>query len=819
MKKVLFAAVLAVASLSASGQTRIEGILRDSLTHEVEPYATVRVFREGQTDRPVGMSLTDERGEIRQAVSGAGRYLLVISSVGKKDVVRKLTVCGETVMRLGEVYTVEAGQEIGAVEVIAQRPIVKMETDRMTYNVQDDADAQALTVLEMLRKVPMVTVDAQDNIAVNGSSSFRILVDGKPNIQLQGNAKQILKSIPASMVEKIEVLTHPGAKYDAEGVGGVLNLILHHEGSRGQSVAADGLNGELSTKLSNRGEMGALYLAGQHKRWTYHLNSYVGYGRIGRLDIENERRLSEDGRESVGTHQYAVFSNLYTGTTLDIGYEIDSMNVLNASLGVNYYDSKRTGLTSTLLAGERYGGAWAYSYDATDRESSLGVTAGADWQHFINRERTHSFTLSYMFGNAPRRQENTRRYQDTSGAAPFALADSYSDNRTSAAEHTLQADYTVPLGRGQGLSVGAKYVSRNNHADASYDVQGNSGAASNIRYDSRQQILAGYMEHTGSYGRWSTREGLRYEHTWESIGERQMGERDFRKRYGHLVPSFTASYRLASTANLGLTYMVRIMRPGISYMNPYRDLSDATAVRYGNPDLDVERAHYVNLVFNYYGTRWMMNATLSQSFCNNQIASYSFVDEVGKLHTTYGNNVSNRWTNLNMWMRYTPGSTTALMLNAYLGYGDIRSDQLEAHNDGWQASAVLAIDQQLPWQLKWNVGLQTSTRKYELQGYQGGMSVAYTMLTRSFCKDRLHVSLYAMSPISGKLKVRNSMRNHQFEDVTTMSASLHTVQLTIGWKLGSIRRQFAKHQSKIENNFGENQSQGQQISNMGSGTK
>ena len=115
---------------------------------------------------------------------------------------------------------------IGEVSVTAAKPMVKMEADKMTYDVAADNDSKSSTVLDMLRKVPMVTVDGQDNITVNGSSAFKVYVDGKPNPMFSQNASQIFKMMPAAAVAKIEVITNPGAKYDAEGAVGVLNIVL-----------------------------------------------------------------------------------------------------------------------------------------------------------------------------------------------------------------------------------------------------------------------------------------------------------------------------------------------------------------------------------------------------------------------------------------------------------------------------------------------------------------------------------------------------------------------------------------------------------------
>lgn len=216
-KTALFALSLLITTSASAQHTLITGTLKDSVKNETEPYATVRVFRPSNRQKPVAMSLTDAEGRIKQALDGKGTFILTFSSVGKKPVMREVTLNGQSMLALGDVCTAEDATALKNVEVVAQRPIVKMEPDKMTYNVQEDGDSKSMTLLDMLRKVPMVTVDGQDNISVNGSASFKVYVDGKPNPMFQANASQIFKSLPASMVKNIEVITNPGAKYDAEG--------------------------------------------------------------------------------------------------------------------------------------------------------------------------------------------------------------------------------------------------------------------------------------------------------------------------------------------------------------------------------------------------------------------------------------------------------------------------------------------------------------------------------------------------------------------------------------------------------------------------
>ena len=154
------------------------------------------------------MGVSGLEGEFQQKVSGKGKYTITFNSVGRKEIRRAVTLDDKSTIELGTLWITDDAQQLQGVDVVAQKPLVKMETDKMTYNVQDDVEAKSATVLDMLRKVPMVTVDGQDNITVNGSSSFKIYVNGKPNMMFNSNPSQIFKAMPASMVKNIEVITN-----------------------------------------------------------------------------------------------------------------------------------------------------------------------------------------------------------------------------------------------------------------------------------------------------------------------------------------------------------------------------------------------------------------------------------------------------------------------------------------------------------------------------------------------------------------------------------------------------------------------------------
>ena len=148
-------------------------------------------------------TVTDAEGRFSHEVTGQGKYDIVFSSIGKADLRKAIELTGKGTLDLDTLYIIEDATALKGVEVVAQKPLVKMEVDKMSYNVAEDEDAKASTVLDMLRKVPMVTVDGQDNISVNGSSSFKVYVDGKPNVMFSSNASMIFKSMPAVAVKSL----------------------------------------------------------------------------------------------------------------------------------------------------------------------------------------------------------------------------------------------------------------------------------------------------------------------------------------------------------------------------------------------------------------------------------------------------------------------------------------------------------------------------------------------------------------------------------------------------------------------------------------
>lgn len=829
MKKIrvfLTAAMLMVGFVSHA-QTTIRGLLVDSVTHEGEPYATVRVYKGAIKGTAEAMSVTDADGKIEQKIDGRGTYHVVVSSVGRKTIRRDVHLSGQSAIDLGTLYATDDAMQLSGVEVVAQKPIVKMTTDKMTYDVQSDVDSKSQTVLDMLRKVPMVTVDGQDNISVNGQSSFKVYVDGKPSIMFSSNPSQIFKSMPASAVKSIEVITNPGAKYDAEGAGGILDIIMNH--AEGEKAATNAYNGTLRTTLTNLNWGGSAFVSGQQGKFTYSVNAFA----VKVFPNKTEVNLDRTQNTALGTTAMHYFQagksrQPFAMGSLSLGYEIDSMSQVNATMNIHKFKLTTEGHPITSFSGGVYGTGFSYGNQMRMEQGNTSFDASLDYQRFLNAARTSNITFTYLFTTAPTKNTNENIYDSfdyeslqNAGIAAPTLVNLFSDNRTHAREHIFQADYVTPLAENHTFSAGTKYTGRFSHSDAKYynivDGERLFNELNSSNYKNNQSILAGYAEYNGSFGKISTRLGARYEHTWENVKYVLGAGENFHRNYGNFVPSGSVTYGFTATTNLGLSYSLRIIRPGISYLNPYIDRSNPTSLTYGNPDLDVEKSHNVNLVFNYFSPKFMTNITFGQSFCNNQIYQYSFMDGT-ILNQTYGNIVKNRWTNLNAFFNYSPSAKTRFMTNLHVGYGDMRSTQLAFRNSGWEFNGFFNIQQTLPWDIKWSLGAFAKTRDVSLQGRNGAMGVMFTTLTKDLIKDKLNLSLMYSVPFRGKMHIKNESFGTDFYQKNDITIHMQAVGFTLTWTFGNTKKAFQSHQSKASSDFDERKSTGEQMGGMGSGS-
>lgn len=798
-------------------KTVLRGVLVDSLSHEAEPYATIRVTAKKKPETPIAMAITDMQGRFEQELNGKGDYDIQFSSVGKSNVTIPFTLKGEAVMDLGEIYIKDDVLQLQGVEIIAQKPLVKMEVDKMSYSVADDIDSKSNTVLDMLRKVPMVTVDGNDNITVSGSSSFKVYLDGKPNVMMSNNPAEIFKNMPATSIKNIEVITNPGAQYDAEGVGGVLNLIT--EKTQDTNSQMSGYNATLRGMASNKGMGGGFYFNTQQGKLSLSVNGNLMHRKMKDMEVQTSR-------EQTGTSDNIMMSYAQSGDTdfnmkmgnVNLGYEIDSLRLITASFGLMGFGNGSDFQSQTHMTGGIYGNGFGYSGRNDSDNDRTSINGSIDYQRTFAGNKDRILTLSYLISTSPNNSDSYNLYDTNEENSFLNLVDRYTDAYRNTVENTFQVDYTTPIGKGQTLDVGAKYILRNNSSDSKYytdiDGQYEYDPQSSLKYKHSNDILAGYMEYSLKQAQWNAKAGLRYEHTWQDVTYKSGQGTDFKLDYNNLVPSANIGYTIDQKQNIGLTYNMRISRPGIGLLSPYIDNSDPTAISYGNTNLEPEKAHNISLVYNRFTHKWMMNITLRQSICNNAIEGYSFYqDDI--LNSTYGNIVKNSQSRLTAYINWNASPKTRFTLNGGGSYTNIKSNQLELKNSGWQANLMLGCQQTLPWNIRLSMNLMTSSKSYNLQGWSSGFNAIMGSLSRTFLQERLSVSLSGMTNLSGSgMELKSYSKGNDFISRTITTLPIRNIGVSVSYTFGKKLTLKQTKRSINNTDIKDNQSQSEGIGNM-----
>ena len=806
VKKILVSIVLILSNLVAFSQNRVTGRIVDAQTSSPEPGAVAQLFVGTEdNDNLKGYAISDSLGVFNipyKNIEPGTECTVVIANMGRKSEKRTFALRGGT-HDLGTITIEDDVQALQSSKVTAAKPLIKMEADKIAYDVESDADSKANTVLDMLRKVPMVTVDGQDNITVNGSSSFKVYVDGKPNQMLSSNPSKVFKAMPASAVKSIEVITNPGAKYDAEGTGGVLNLITART-SNGSSAVPDGANGSIEAGVDSRGTMqGGLYLNAKKGKLTVGTNLFMGYQVMSDMDNTNKQYVKDSDLSIITAADVSKQSAPYLFGDLNASYEKDSLNLFTASLGLERwsYSQEAFGETTASMSGSEL-----YRYSGTQYASggNKGLNASLDWQHSSARNKERMLTLSYRFSNSPELEFSETKYKQASG---IVMPDRKVDGVSNSQEHTFQGDFTTPFAPGQSLSSGVKYIFRNNYSDDAYYLDKGAGyilESQDDGYHHFNHIAAAYSEYAGAFGKFSLKAGLRYERTWLKVTYDNGTGYD--SHYDNLVPNLSLQYNLGQTSNLGMTYNLRISRPGIGYLNPFIKRGSATEISYGNPDIQPEKAHNFALKYNFFSPKFMVNAGLNWRFGEGGIAQYNKYaadpedPSVMIMHSTYGNIVNNNTVGFNGFFNWNPLKDTRIYSNIRYGYNVISSEVLNQRNSGWNGNFMFGAQQTIFWDMRLSANYFGNTKRYSLQGWSSGFNGAMLGLTKGFLEDKLDVTLRAFTTFDGpKVEFASHTEGAGFIMDNVTHVPIRSIGFEISYNFGKSNFQVKKAQHTITN--------------------
>lgn len=819
MKKTFLIAALLSCSIFATAQVAgdytIHGVVQDSLSQQKEPYATVRLFRKGE-GKPLVVATTDARGKFTLHYTKPGTYILQTAIIGKLPTKKELVLDADKVVELGTILTQDAGKSLATAEVVAARPLVKSQIDRLVYSMSDDPDAQTNTMLEMLRKVPLVTVDGQDKITVNGKANFKVYVNGKPNKMMSDNPSVVLKSFPASVVKKVEVITDPGAKYDAEGTSGILNIVTATE------ATTSGYTVTPTLYWSNRGWGGNFFGMAQIGKLTLSAHGGVNCENSLRNTTESERELILDPVNHLLKTKGESYNHGTSGFGgLDASYDISKHDLLSVSSSIYAGRQKGHGLSSTFLTGNA---GTVYSYDNVNHRDSRyhGINTSVDYQHQFGKEN-QNLTVSYRFSSDLRNNKTLNVY-DNLQSVPFALKDRRIDPDNKSQEHTAQIDFTSPLGENHTLSVGAKYIYRLNRSDneeysrlAGTATDFLPDVAQSLLYRHRTDISAGYTEYIYRLKRFSLRSGLRFESSHIRVTYPNGTRAAFSTRLNDWVPSLNLGYNLTDTQLLRLGYNLRIGRPDIYYLSPYVNHLSPEKISYGNPNLESETAHNFQLNYSLFSQKFSVNFSATYSTSYNGLTFYSFMKD-GVEHSTSGNFLHSKQWSFDTYLNVNPWKSTAFTLNGNLKYSDLKSYRTSDHNYGFSGNIFAMLRQDLPWKLKFALGAGATWGDISLQGQGSEFKYYFLDLSRSFLEeDRLTVTLNGFNIFNPRQTLKNTTQTTMFRSSESyVIHGLSRVSLGISWRFGKLRAVVKKTARSIENSDVKTGSSSQENgSNMG----
>lgn len=800
MKKVILIAIYLLTGMFAvyaeekKGTIHIKGQVQIEETGEDIPYATITVQDNAQ--QVVTRQASDDKGRFTIQLSEAGNYQLVISAVGYTTTTKEVAISDTEKSKDLGIIGIKEGVELKEVSVTAQKPLIKSDPDKLIYSVEADPEAQSNTVLEIIRKVPLLSVDAEENVTLNGQSNYKVLVNGKSSSLMSNNFKEVIKSMPANSVKDIEVITNPSSKYEAEGVGGIINIITTRNTNNGYT-------GSVGVNADTRGGYGVnTYIAATINKFSFSTHLYHNQFKQPKTESSSEQINFESDEfhfsDTKGTNKMKRGGN---SLNFEAGYEIDTFNLISASAW-GYFGNYR---------GNSFSETQEYSIDnilsrhyqnTIYNKNSFGYLSGnIDYQRsFPKKDKT--FTASYKIEYNP---ENTKSESEVDSLFNYISYHQKSDNEASGQTHTFQLDYFDPITENHQLETGVKGIFRRNESetdrfmlDENNQWQSDASRVNDLDYN--QYIVGAYAGYLFKYKKTSTKIGGRLEYTFNDGISRSQENTTFDNTQFNIIPYINLTYALQPTQTIKASYTQRLYRPGIWYLNPYVNDINPLNIRYGNPDLDAEIVHSFSASYGNFAPKFNINIDLNASITDNSIESFSFITPEGVRHSTYDNIGSTQRYGMNLFVSFRPSSKININASGRANYMILDSNnELDRHNEGfmygghingrigvWKGGAISAnFGGGSPWIM--------------LQGK--GSSYHYTSfgVTQKLLKDKLDISVYASDPFSNKIYYRSKYDDPQYTMKSKDYRYGQTFRLSLTYRFGKMNTQVKKARRSITN--------------------
>lgn len=791
MKSVLTLLLLVMTCHRAAAQTSIQGRVADQDNSAIS-FATVTLSSMPDTSA-VQTTLTDTAGYFSLMIYSHGNYLIRIAA-RTVDTAILVDVNDTGQVLLGDIIVSQLANRLQAVTITAKAAIITQTADRIVYDLQADPKSRMSSVLDMMRKVPYLSVDADENILLRGSNSYKIYINGRPSGLMAGNPKEALRSMPAATVKSIEVITSPSARYDAEGLAGIINIVTIRQ-------QYNGYKGVIN--MYEKGPVGGpgtgLSFACKKDKCDISLMAGISRHSIPEIQTDMIQTSTVDDETSIHQHTTSQTNSRTAYAGLELSYEPDSLNLI---VGELYGSSSQAAGAATQAAAftgtalQQY-----YRLDNGNRNLQEAFNAGINYQHCFKARKDQALNFSFR-----RTIRSSSLYNDIlfSQRAGYPTPDYRQHDLEHTAEHTLQADYVQPVGS-LTIEGGGKGNIRANGSDFSYSglntqtgVYETDQARSNV-FRNRQYILAAYNSYTYRVDNWQFKAGIRAEETaFTIIDSNELSL--LQQHYLNILPAAFITRQVGKHGSLRLSFSQRIQRPAAAQLNPFTDRSNPNVLSSGNPYLRP-------ITSDAYELSYMLSAkgTLNISFCgwlfNNVFSPVPFYDPVAHIMLNrYNNHGKGRVFKTNIYFSYPASSSWNVTFNSDIRHIIVTglTDSVPVNNAGFNiylyASGGHSIKNS--WRVNADIAYTMGGISLPL-GTTNGFVASSISISKDLLQSRLSFAATVSNPFTQYRYASETVMGTGFAQTTHTQSYYRRLAISINYRFGKLQEDSRKNKLRI----------------------
>lgn len=784
-------------TLNATAQTALHtvtGQIVDSLSGKGIEYATIAVAND--SSRIITAAAADASGRFTLTVKQNGTFRLTAQSLGYTPVSRSITLSANKSKVNAGVFKLVQGLSIDEVTVAVQKPLIQSDADKISYSVEADPEATTSTLADILRKVPQISVDAENNVRLNGQTNFKVLVNGKNSPMFSNNLSDVISSMPAGTIKDIQVITNPSTKYEAEGAAGIINIITSKK-------TTNGFSGSVGAGVSSFNSYnGNAFFSAQIGKLNFSTRYMLGRNGTPETTnrIETEYFGSNPGRSLVAGQGegYRFMQHL----SLEASYEIDSLNLLTLSISGYDGNHRNNSFSQTQYWDESQEIIRQYTNDNRSKNGFGSISASLDYQHTFHKPE-HTLTVSYLLNTNPNKTDYTN---DIEGIVDYQTYMESSRDRASLNEHTVQIDYYNPLTEKHQIETGIKYIARlnDNNSDIQrlYDQaegwQPYNDGYNNLDYT--QHIFGLYGGYLYKLKNFSAKAGFRLEGTInDGLVKTFEGPLEFDNKQFDVIPYVNFSYTIKPSQTLRISYTQRLQRPGIRQLNPYVNESDPMNIRYGNPNLEAVISHSFAANYSIFSPSWNLFLGVNSSISNNTVSEIKEVLEEGVTATTYENIGRRQMYGINGSYSYRFQTRFNVFINANLNYSIIESKTRDLSNEGFNWGGFMGIGVGLWKDANFRANAGIFSMPVSLQGRNSSFYFTGASLIQKLFKKKLDISLSIQEPFNKFRKFENHTEDSSIRQYSEFSMQSRRVRFGVNYRFGKLNTRVKKASRSINN--------------------